>query len=84
MEKKGELDRFVQRHLSQLKVLTRLMEHEIDLCKDTNEITFDRDLTENMLDTIEIFIEDVEGSEPRANRKGRVAPESKPAVTRLN
>ncbi len=84
MEKKVELDRFVQRHLSQLKVLTRLMEHEIDLSKDASEITFDRDLTENMLDTIEIFIEDVEGSEPKSSRKERVVAESKPAVTRLN
>ncbi|MHC5065957.1 MAG: hypothetical protein ACYTG5_18505 [Planctomycetota bacterium] len=84
MEKKTEIDRFVQRHLSQLKVLTRLMEHEIDLSKDAAEVTFDRDLTENMLDTIEIFIEDVEGSEPKAARKGRAQAESKPAVTRLN
>jgi len=84
MEKKGELDRFVQRHLSQLKVLTRLMEHEIDLSKDANGITLDRDLTENMLDTIEIFIEDVEGPEPSSSRKGRVVAENKPAVTRLN
>ncbi len=84
MEKKTEIDRFVQRHLSQLKVLTRLMEHEIDLCKDASEVTFDRDLTENMLDTIEIFIEDVEGSEPKTARKGRTQTESKPAVTRLN
>ena len=74
---------FVQRHVSQLKVLARLVEHELDAAKGGAEVAIDRELVESMLDTLEIFIEDVDG-----DRSGRAAaaakPAEKPAVTRLN
>ena len=55
--------KFVHRHVSQLKVLARLMEHELDAAKGTAEVAMDRELVESMLDTLEIFIEDVAGGE---------------------
>ena len=75
--------KFVHRHVSQLKVLARLMEHELDAAKGTAEVAMDRELVESMLDTLEIFIEDVAGD--RAGRAPSAkAPAEKPAVTRLN
>jgi hypothetical protein len=77
------IGKFVHRHVSQLKVLARLMEHELDAAKGAAEVPMDRELVESMLDTIEIFIEDVAGdSAGRASAKP--APAEKPAVTRLN
>ena len=53
--------KFVHRHVSQLKVLARLMEHELDAAKGTAEVAMDRELVENVLDTLEIFTDDCEG-----------------------
>ena len=81
--------KYVNRHLSQLKILTRLMEHELDTAKG-DTVTLDRELTESMLDTIEIFVEDVErggGGDAEAGGGRRERKQSngeKPAVTRLN
>jgi len=75
--------KFVHRHVSQLKVLARLMEHELDAAKGTAEVAMDREIVESMLDTLEIFIEDVSGSEMGA-RGAKPAVAEKPAVTRLN
>ena len=75
--------KFVQRHVSQLKVLARLVEHELDAAKGGAEVPMDRELVESMLDTVEIFIEDVEGGE-RVGRGAAPKPAEKPAVTRLN
>jgi len=79
------IGKYVHRHVSQLKILARLFEHELDAAKG-DDVTMDRELVESVLDTLEIFIEDVEsqgGAEKRAARKNSQAPE-KPAVTRLN
>ncbi|MEY2980838.1 MAG: hypothetical protein ACO4CT_00230 [Planctomycetota bacterium] len=75
--------KFVHRHVSQLKVLARLMEHELDAAKGTAEVAMDRELVESMLDTLEIFIEDVAGGDMGA-RAAKPAVAEKPAVTRLN
>ncbi len=75
--------KFVHRHISQLKVLARLMEHELDNGNGGKEVAIDRELAENMLDTLEIFVEDFEGaSTAPKTRKGMA--EAKPNVTRLN
>ena len=50
----------VRRHASQLKVLARLLEHELDASQG-KDLVLDRELSENILDTIEIFIEDIDG-----------------------
>lgn len=75
---------FVRRHVSQLKVLARLIEHELDAGQG-KDIVLDRDLGESMLDTLEIFIEDLDvgASEPRERGSRQQQPE-KAAVTRLN
>ena len=52
-------DTFVHRHLSQLKILTRLLEHELGTAKGAT-LTMDRELSENLLDLLEIFIDDVD------------------------
>ena len=78
---------FVRRHLSQLKILARLLEHELELAKG-DEVVLDKALVESTLDTLEIFIEDNEaigrgrGAAP-AERK-TVGGEAKAQVTRLN
>ncbi|MFQ5503769.1 MAG: hypothetical protein ACE5F1_03110 [Planctomycetota bacterium] len=76
---------FTQRHLSQIKVLSRLLEHELELAKG-EEVVLEKPLLENVLDTLEIFIEDIDtksGGRPAVERKA-VAGEAKPQVTRLN
>lgn len=78
VERGSSLDKFVHRHLSQIKVLSRLLEHELETSKG-REITIDRDTVEAVLDTLEIFVEDL-GSGRREVRQ--VA--EKPQVTRLN
>ena len=78
--------KFVHRHLSQLKLLARLLEHELDASKGAAEVALDRELFENLLDTVEIFVEDVErenGGRPAAGAAA-TKPVEKPAVTRLN
>lgn len=84
MEKQTDasLGKFVNRHASQLKVLSRLLEHELDTAKGGNEIALDRELVESMLDTLEIFVEDVCGDS--GTRAAATKPAEKPAVTRLN
>ena len=85
MESKSEVNvgKFVGRHLSQLKILTRLLDHELEAAKGAREVTLDRDLIENVIDTLEIFTDDCEvasgGTRERAP-KG----EQKPVVARLN
>jgi hypothetical protein len=73
---------FVQRHLSQMKVLARLVEHELGAAKGAKDVTIERDLVENILDALEIFIEDFDRSNGDARTSKPV--DAKPAVTRLN
>jgi hypothetical protein len=83
MEKSDKAS-YLRRRLSQLKVLTRLFEHELDLGKG-DEIVFDRHLIENALDTLEVFIEDAEATiGGKTQRTLTEKSEVKPQVTRLN
>jgi len=77
-------DSFVSRRLSQLKVLSRLIEHELMAGKPGQALTLDRELGENLLDLLEVFIEDNEsraGGKRERERDGKAEPK---AVTRLN
>ncbi|MEO0480233.1 MAG: hypothetical protein AAF196_12200 [Planctomycetota bacterium] len=73
------LNKFVNRHLSQIKVLSRLLEHELETSKG-REVAIDRDTIEAVLDTLEIFVEDLGGG----RRDVRPAQEKQQTVTRLN
>ncbi|MGC6487470.1 MAG: hypothetical protein ACON4Z_07485 [Planctomycetota bacterium] len=85
METKSEVNvgKFVGRHLSQLKILTRLLDHELDATKGAREITLDRDLVENIIDTLEIFTDDCEGVSGGTTERSSQG-EQKPVVARLN
>lgn len=78
---------FMRRHLSQLKILARLLEHELELAKG-DEVVLDKGLIENTLDTLEIFIEDndavARGKSPGGPERKTVGGEAKAQVTRLN
>jgi hypothetical protein len=85
METKTEvnLNKYVGRHLSQLKILSRLLEHELEAGKGAREVTMDRHLIENMLDTLEIFTDDCESVTGSSRDRNKVEPQ-KPVVARLN
>ncbi|MCK5941829.1 MAG: hypothetical protein KAI24_07685 [Planctomycetes bacterium] len=85
MESKSEVNvgKFVGRHLSQLKILTRLLDHELEAAKGARELTLDRDLIENVIDTLEIFTDDCEGVSGGARERASKG-EQKPVVARLN
>ena len=81
----GNVGKYVGRHLSQLKLMTRLMEHEVDSAKGGREVAIDRHLVENMIDTLEIFIEDCEvASGGQRGERKPVSTADKPTVARLN
>lgn len=88
MEKIAEsgLGGFVARRVSQLKVLTRLLEHELDASKAAKDVTLDREIVESVLDLVEVFVEDFEDNYKSGGGKRERARggETKPAVTRLN
>ena len=85
MEKQADsnIGSFVHRRMSQVKVLARLLEHELSSAKG-QDLALDRSLVENVLDTIEIFIDDFEVARGGKVREKRGQVESKPTVTRLN
>ncbi|MBM3974743.1 MAG: hypothetical protein FJ301_11650 [Planctomycetes bacterium] len=80
--KEINVPKFVGRHLSQLKVLARLLEHELEAAKGSREVTVDRHLIENILDTLEIFTDDVEAVSGVS--RDRAKAEQKPVVARMN
>ncbi len=90
----GSLSGYLHRHLSQLKLLTRLVDHELGASKPGNDISLDRDLVENLLDCVEIFVEDMhvaEGAGGNSRQRGErgetrvsTADNPKSNVTRLN
>jgi hypothetical protein len=84
METKPEVNvsKFVGRHLSQIKILSRLLEHELEAAKGGREVTIDRQMLESVLDTLEIFTDDCEGVAGVARDRAKV--ENKPVVARLN
>lgn len=73
---------YTRRHLSQLKILSRLLEHELELAKG-DEVVIEKSLLESSLDLIDIFVEDLGGSETRGRSKERKS-EGTSQVTRLN
>ncbi|MCA8969489.1 MAG: hypothetical protein H6832_10595 [Planctomycetes bacterium] len=73
---------YTRRHLSQLKILSRLLEHELELAKG-DEVVIEKSLLESSLDLIDIFVDDLGGAEPRASAKERKM-DGKAQVTRLN
>lgn len=83
MEAKPEINvqKFIGRHLSQLKILSRLLEHELEASKGAREVALDRHLIENVLDTLEIFTDDCEAV---SGSRDRSKAEAKPVVARLN
>jgi hypothetical protein len=84
MEAKQDVNvpKFLGRHLSQVKILSRLLEHELEAAKGGREVTIDRHLIENVLDTLEIFTDDCEGITGGSRDRAKV--EQKPVVARLN
>jgi hypothetical protein len=84
METKQEVSvpKFLGRHLSQVKILSRLLEHELEAAKGGREVTIDRHLIENVLDTLEIFTDDCESVSGVQRDRAKVEP--KPVVARLN
>lgn len=84
MDNKSEVNvgKFVGRHLSQLKLTSRVLEHELDAAKGNREVTIDRHLIESVLDVLEIFVDDCENVSGTSRERGKV--ESKPVVARLN
>ena len=84
METKPEVNvpKFVGRHLSQLKILSRLLEHELEAAKGAREVTIERGMLENVLDTLEIFTDDCESITGISRDRAKV--EAKPVVARLN
>ncbi len=81
--KEVNLNKFVGRRLSQVKVLTRILETELDQAKGGRELTVDRQLVEQVLDVLEIFIEDCDGA-TGGQRDRKTVEQSKPTVARLN
>lgn len=80
--KEPNVGKFVTRHLSQLKILTRLFEHELESSNGARDVQIDRHLLENAIDTLEIFVDDCEGAS--GVTRERAKPEQKPVVARLN
>ncbi len=85
MEGKSEINigKYVSRRLSQVKVLSRLLETELETAKGSRDLTMDRNVVEQVLDVLEIFIEDCD-SVTGGGQAARKANEQKPAVARLN
>lgn len=81
MDKNESGPAYTRRHLSQLKILSRLLEHELELAKG-DEVVIEKSLLESSLDLIDIFVEDIGGSEPRSSKERK--SEGKAQVTRLN
>ena len=86
MEKQadGNIGNFVHRRISQIKIMARLLEHELDTAKG-DDITLDRDLVGSVLDALEVYIDDFSKARGGVGKeRGRKTVEEKPAVTRLN
>ncbi|MBL8748870.1 MAG: hypothetical protein JNK78_06905 [Planctomycetes bacterium] len=83
MEAKSEVNvgKFIGRRISQLRIMTRLMEHELEAAKGAREVSMERQLVESMLDTLEVFVDDCESV---AGGRDRSKADAKPVVARLN
>ena len=83
MEPKSEVNvaKYVGRRISQLRIIARLMEHELEAAKGAREVQMDRELIESMLDSLEVFVDDCETV---SGTRERSKAENKPVVARLN
>lgn len=83
MEAKSEVNvgKYVGRRISQLRIVARLMEHELEAAKGAREVPMDRELVESVLDTLEVFVDDCEAV---SGTRDRSKAEAKPVVARLN
>lgn len=83
MEAKSEVNvaKYVGRRISQLRLVARLMEHELEAAKGAREVMMDRQLLESVLDTLEVFVDDCESV---SGGRDRSKAEAKPVVARLN
>lgn len=75
---------FAHRRLSHVKVVARLLEHELAAGKGSKDVTIERELLENVLDTLEMYVEDLDEAHTGKAGVARPAGDAKPAVTRLN
>ncbi len=84
MDNKSEVNvgKFVGRHLAQLKLMSRVLEQELEGAKGNREVSIDRHLVENVLDVLEIFVDDCENVSGSSRDRSKV--EAKPVVARLN
>ncbi|MCA8947895.1 MAG: hypothetical protein KDE27_00235 [Planctomycetes bacterium] len=82
--KEVNVGKYVSRHLSQLKILARMLEHELESAKGGAEVAIDREVVESALDTLEIFVDDCENATGGARSRGGKSGEAKPVVARLN
>lgn len=84
MEPKSEVNvaKYVGRRIAQLRIIARLMEHELEAAKGAREVQMDRQLVESMLDTLEVFVDDCE--QVSGGSRDRNKGENKPVVARLN
>jgi hypothetical protein len=81
----GGIGNFVSRRISHLKILSRLLEHELDASKSAKDVTLDREIVESVLETVENFVEDFQDNHKDGPKRERIrGSDSKPAVTRLN
>lgn len=80
----SNISTFAHRRLSHVKLVARLLEHELASGKGTKDVTIERDLVENLLDTLEMFIEDLDEAHSGKLGGTRGQADAKPAVTRLN
>ena len=87
MDGKNEvnLNKYVGRRLSQMKMLMRTLENELEQAKGGRELTLDRSLVEQAVDVLEIFIEDCDGATGGNRDRSKVEQQQqKPTVARLN
>lgn len=66
MEKvaEGNIGKFVDRRSSTVKVAVRLLNHELELAQGA-QVTLDRSVLENVVSTLELFLEDFSESYTR-------------------
>jgi len=74
----------VERRLAQLKVLARVMAHEIELAAGEKTVSLEDDLARSILTTLELFIEDVEGTPRRTVIARRELEKKAPIPPRMN
>ena len=80
----SNISTFAHRRLSHVKIVARLLEHELAAGKGSKDVTIERDLLENVLDSLEMYVEDLDEAHTGKAPGARGQADGKPAVTRLN